>query len=56
MNPKPNQSPPKNKETQKSAETYAWNPEKMLDTLMNNHESVEKNWVEKGLPKLVDDI
>ncbi len=28
----------------------------MLDTLMKNHEGVEKNWVETGIPKLVDDI
>src|SRR3989304_4314516 len=52
MNPKPNQSQPKkSKEPQNNAATYAWNPEKMLDTLMKNHESVEKD-----LPKLVDDI
>src|SRR3972149_9106837 len=57
MNPKPNQSQPKkSREQENNAATYAWNPEKMLDTLMKNNESVEKNWVEKGLPKLVDDI
>src|SRR3972149_1819656 len=57
MNPKPNQSQPKkSREQENNAATYAWNPEKMLDTLMKNHETVEKDWVEKGLPKLVDDI
>ena len=28
----------------------------MLDTLMNNNDKVEKDWVEKGLPNLVDQI
>ena len=28
----------------------------MLDTLMHNHDKVEQDWVEKGLPKLVDEI
>ena len=28
----------------------------MLDTLMRNHDKVEQDWVEKGLPKLVDEI
>jgi serine O-acetyltransferase len=37
-------------------EADCWNPEKMLETLMRNHDRVEKNWVEEGLPKLVEDI
>jgi len=28
----------------------------MLATLMRNHDKVEQDWVEKGLPKLVDEI
>jgi serine O-acetyltransferase len=57
MNPKPNRSQPKkSNKSENNMATNAWNTEKMLDTLMKNHESVEKNWVEKGLPKLVDDI
>ncbi len=28
----------------------------MMNALMQNHEVVEKNWLEKGLPKLVDQI
>ncbi len=57
MEPKPNQPQQKEvKNSQSTAETYSWNPEKILDTLMKNHEKIEENWVEKGLPKLVDDI
>ena len=37
-------------------ETYGWNPDKMLDTLLKNQEKVEKKWPETGLPKLVDAI
>src|SRR4030067_608083 len=56
MNPKPNQPQQKEvKNPQKTTETYSWNPERILDTLMKNHEKVEKNWVEKGIPKLIDD-
>ena len=57
MKPKPNQPQPKeSKDPQNREETYCWNPEKILDTLMKNHESVEKNWVETDVPKLVDEI
>src|SRR3989337_4240253 len=57
MTPKPNQPQPKeSKDPQNREETYCWNPEKMLDTLMKNHESAEKNWVETDVPKLVDKI
>jgi serine O-acetyltransferase len=44
------------KAKEESAENNCWNPERMLDTLMRNHDKVEQNWVENGLPKLVDDI
>ena len=27
----------------------------MLETLMRNNDKVEQDWVEKGLPKLVDE-
>lgn len=33
-----------------------WNPDRMLDVLMQNHDKVEQDWVEKGLPNLVDDM
>ncbi len=33
-----------------------WNPEKMLSTLMQNVDTVEKNWLEASLPLLVDQI
>jgi serine O-acetyltransferase len=37
-------------------ETAPWNPDRLLDVLMRNHDKVEQDWVEKGLPKLVDDM
>ena len=37
-------------------EVESWNPERMLDALMRNHDKVEQDWVEKGLPKLVDQM
>jgi serine O-acetyltransferase len=57
MNAKSDPPPPKrNKDSQNREETYCWNPEKMLDTLLKNHEKMEKKGFETGLPKLVDNI
>jgi len=33
-----------------------WAPERMLDALLENHDEVASDWVEKGLPKLVDEM
>ena len=33
-----------------------WNPDRMLATLMHNHDKVEQDWVETRVPKLVDEI
>jgi len=33
-----------------------WNSERALNVLMSNHDKVEKGWVEKGLPELVDEM
>lgn len=41
---------------EKNLEANCWNPERMLDALMRNHDKVEQNWAEKGLPKLVDEM
>ncbi len=38
------------------SEVDSWNPEHMLDKLMRTQEKVERDWVERGIPKLVDDI
>jgi serine O-acetyltransferase len=56
MSTNPNQSTPKNcKECkEKNRELDCWNPDRMLETLMRNHNNVEQDWGEKGLPKLVD--
>lgn len=46
------------KRTEKAQDdqVYAWNPEKMLTALLSGQEKLENNWVEKGLPTLVDGI
>lgn len=44
--------PPKEQDEQ----VYAWNPERMLTALLSGQEKLENNWVEKGLPTLVDGI
>jgi serine O-acetyltransferase len=59
MEPKANQPITKNCEECKqrnSGEYDCWNPDKMIDALMRNHVGIEEKWVEKGLPKLVDDM
>jgi len=58
MNADKNQSNPKKEERMrdKCEQTYAWSPEKMLTALLSGQEKLENNWVEKGLPTLVDDI
>jgi len=40
----------------KNPELDCWNPDRMLETLLRNHEKVEQDWLEKGLPLLVDEI
>ena len=58
MSSKANKPRPKECEEckDKSLETDCWNPDRMIDALMRNHDKVEQNWVETGLPKLVDEI
>jgi len=46
----------KNKDSKNSGETYHWDPEKMLETLLNNNEETGEKGFEAGLPKLVDNI
>ena len=53
MESKPNQ--PQTKQFARPEDTVdSWNPDRMLDTLMRNHDKVQQDWLEKGLPKLVD--
>jgi serine O-acetyltransferase len=58
MTAKANQSQSKECEdlADKNGEVDSWNPDRMLEALMRNHEKVEEDWGEKGLPKLVDDM
>jgi serine O-acetyltransferase len=44
------------KSVQAPEEKYFWNPDKVLDALLNNSQRVEEQWPETGLPKLVDNI
>jgi serine O-acetyltransferase len=58
MSTNPNQSIPKDCREckEKNRDFDCWNPDRMLETLMRNNDKVERDWVEKGLPNLVDDI
>src|SRR3990170_7650921 len=56
MKSKPPQSWLKNCEAQDLESPYAWRPEQMLEMILKGQETLENNWVEKGLPKLVDKI
>jgi serine O-acetyltransferase len=57
MKRKPTQpQPAEKKNIQTREETYCWNPDKMLDTLLKNQLRVEEKWPETGLPELVDGI
>ena len=58
MQPKTKQPRPEEcKECEnRNSESYCWSTEKLVDTLMNNYSDVEKNWVETGLPGLVEDV
>ncbi|MGD0405628.1 MAG: hypothetical protein ABSB10_03130, partial [Candidatus Bathyarchaeia archaeon] len=58
MTAKSNQPRPKEcqESKEKTLESDSWNPDRMLEALMRNHDKVEQNWVEKGLPKLVDSM
>jgi len=40
----------------KNTEVECWNPDRMLDALMHDQGKFEQDWVEKGIPKLVDQI
>ncbi len=40
----------------KPEDDESWNPDKMINKLMACDAKVESNWVELGLPKLVDDV
>jgi serine O-acetyltransferase len=46
----------KEKQKNQNEEVYTWNPEKMLTAILSGQEKLENNWVEKGLPTLVDGI
>jgi serine O-acetyltransferase len=58
MQPKSKQPRPKECREcdNRNVETFCWSTEKLVDTLLRNNEAVEKNWIEAGLPKLVDDM
>src|SRR3990170_4078148 len=36
--------------------SYCWNPEHTLEMIMKGQETIDNDWVEEGLPKLVDEI
>ncbi len=58
MSSKANQPRPKDcvECREKNLDADCWNPDRMLDTLMRNHDKIEEGWLEEGVPKLVDGI
>ncbi len=57
MTSESNPPPTKNNQHSKNkGETYCWNSEKMLKTLLKNSKEKRQKGFEKGLPKLVDNI
>jgi serine O-acetyltransferase len=58
MSANPNPNLPKECQDCKNQniDVECWNPDRMLDALMQNQGKVEQDWVEKGVPKLVDQI
>jgi serine O-acetyltransferase len=60
MDPKGNLSVAKNCEECKKKrdcdESDCWNPDKMIEVLMENQYQSEEHWVEEGLPNLVEKI
>ena len=58
MSAKTNLPRPKNCEecVQQNRDVDCWNPDRMIEVLMHNNDKVEHDWVERGLPKLVDEI
>ena len=58
MSANPNSNLPKECQDCKNQniDVECWNPDRMLDALMQNQGKVEQDWVEKGVPKLVDQI
>jgi serine O-acetyltransferase len=41
---------------EEKAPAYAWSPEQMLKMILEGQETLEEDWPQKGLPKLVDEI
>jgi serine O-acetyltransferase len=49
-------SQPKKKNVNIETSVRCWNPEKMVDALINGSVSLNRDWSEKTLPHLVDDL
>jgi serine O-acetyltransferase len=57
MKPQPAKKQPNPNQTPQDTEAeYAWNPEKLVTELMTCEPKAESNWVEAGLPSLVDAV
>ena len=41
---------------EKGEQSYIWNPEQMLEMIMKGRETIDENFAEEHLPKLVDEI
>ncbi|MCW4018447.1 MAG: serine acetyltransferase [Candidatus Bathyarchaeota archaeon] len=57
MSPKKPSAASKEKTSPKDdKEAHAWNPEKMLQKLMTCDIKLQENWVEEGLPELINEV
>jgi serine O-acetyltransferase len=41
---------------EEKASVYTWSPEQMLKMILEGQETLEEDWLQKGLPKLVEEI
>ncbi len=56
MSSKTPKTKPQSKPSKGNDESYPWNPEKTVSALMACRVKAPNNWVEKGLPDLVDNV
>ncbi len=54
--PRPRRGQKVAKSPEKQPEEYAWNPQAVVERLMAAEVEAPSNWVEEGLPKLVDEV
>jgi serine O-acetyltransferase len=54
--PRPRKTQTAIKSSEKQPDEITWNPQAMVDKLLNSEVKAPINWVDEGLPKLVDEV